>query len=502
MSSLKIAKTGYSRVFLIPGRARPDRAPSYQSCMKAGGLSQGFGDVEKIECPDPNNYGKFNEVGSIKGATERATTTLTGRYALNLASTMLEMARNGCPFDVQLHMGDCGNPSVFNDFKKAVVLEDVQITNYSTEDVGALSSDENAKVDESVDVSFKDLYEILPLSFASRAGSVVTNELIDVVVCDSISCGDCESYSTGCEKIFAISKAAGGSPSTPADLVYSLDGGANFYAHDVDTLDAAEEPTGIACLGEYVVVVASESNSLHYVDKSTITVTGDPSWTEVTTGFVATKTPLDIWSTGTRAFIVGTGGYIYMTEDPTSGVVVQDAGVATTDNLNAVHALNDNFAVAVGNNGAMVKTENGGETWTLVSPAPTGVGVHYNCVWVKSETEWIIGTADGTLYYTVDGGVNFATKSFSGSGSGVIYDVSFVNNTVGFMSHATSANRGRLFQTVDGGNSWFILPQNTGTFPLNDRLTAIATCTNDINFVVGVGLADDGADGFIVVGQD
>ena len=137
-----------------------------------------------------------------------------------------------------------------------------------------------------------------------------------------------------------------------------------------------------------------------------------------------------------------------------------------------------------------------------MSPAPTGVGVHYNCVWVKSETEWIIGTADGTLYYTVDGGVNFATKSFSGSGSGVIYDVSFVNNTVGFMSSATSANRGRLFQTVDGGNSWFILPQNTGTFPLNDRLTAIATCTNDINFVVGVGLADDGTDGFIVVGQD
>jgi hypothetical protein len=37
--------------------------------------------------------------------------------------------------------------------------------------------------------------------------------------------------------------------------------------------------------------------------------------------------------------------------------------------------------------------------------------------------------------------------------------------------------------------------------PGNDKINAIAYCPSDANFFVGVGLADDATDGFIVVGQ-
>ena len=54
--SFNPAKTAYSRVFIIDGRAQPDHEPEFQSCMKAGSLDQSCGDIEKIECPDTTPY--------------------------------------------------------------------------------------------------------------------------------------------------------------------------------------------------------------------------------------------------------------------------------------------------------------------------------------------------------------------------------------------------------------------------------------------------------------
>ena len=54
---------------------------------------------------------------------------------------------------------------------------------------------------------------------------------------------------------------------------------------------------------------------------------------------------------------------------------------------------------------------------------------------------------------------------------------------------------------LDGGNSWKLIPEKTGTMPVNDKINALAYCTSDANFIVGAGLADDAADGFIVVGS-
>jgi hypothetical protein len=107
MSDFSVAKTANTRVFLIEGGARPDHAPSYKSCLRMMAVSQGFGDIERIECPDPFNYGKFIEKAQIKGATERPTTSLEGRYPHDMLSDLMKLARKGCAFDVQLHTGAC-----------------------------------------------------------------------------------------------------------------------------------------------------------------------------------------------------------------------------------------------------------------------------------------------------------------------------------------------------------------------------------------------------------
>lgn len=489
-SRYKPASKGYSRVFLIEDRARPDHAPVYQSMFAGGSLEQAFGDITSIEIPSSRRYGDFDEIGVIRGAVERATTSITGRYAGDLASTILRITRRKCPLDVQFHFGFCTDPTIFNIFTKAVVFEDADIIKVATSEVGSLDSGGHAVIDETADVAAKDWYEIVPLNDAERGEDITTKALTDVVICDTVGCSDCGEESSGCEKIYAISLAEAGSPGTPADVVYSLDGGITWFAHDIDTLGAAEDPSGIACVGDYVVVISADSNSIHYVLRREIKAALDPVFQENTTGFVTGGAPNDIWSTGRRAFIVGANGYIYILEDPALGVEVVDAGVAVSDNLLAVHAPTDSFAVAVGENGAIARTVNGTH-WETVLPRPVGVGVNLNCVWVKSRLVWLIGTSDGRLLYTTDGGSSFTVKGFPGSGSGVVHDIAFSTPTVGYISHSTALPSGRILRTFSGGHSWVILPEGEDP-PYVQQINAIAACWEP-NFVVGVGQTGGGS---------
>jgi hypothetical protein len=471
--------------------------------MRPDAIEESIGDITPIKCPHPTRANQFVEVGSIAGERERPTTQLVGHYPRDEASLLKELSDLGCSNDIYIVIGLCEDLSVFDDDKKTLVFDSGIITNYATDPLGALSDSDNAEVNETADLSGTKWYEVLALNYARRADDIVTNEVIDVVICDNPGCGDCDDPSDGCEKIFALTTSAGGSPSTPADIVYSLDKRQTWQAVDIDTLGAAEAPNALACVGQYLVVVSNDSASLHYALLSEFTTTPSVTWTEVTTGFVAGGEPNDISSNGTTAFVVGDGGYVYKTTDPTTGVTVIDAGVAVTDNLNAVHNISDEFMVAGGDSGAVVKSENG-LTVSAVTPRPVGAGIDVLDIAIQPglEDSWWLPMSNGTLYYTVNGGVTFVQSTFSGSGAGVSRSISWSTRQVGYFSHDTAAPLGRIFKTKNGGNSWKIETVASNSIPATDRFTKIAACEFDVNFLVAVGLDDDASDGIIVVGED
>lgn len=495
------AKTAFSRIFIIEGRARPDHAPSFESCMRAGSPDQSFGDTERIECPDPDNLGQFIEVGEIQGAVERATMDLVGRYAADIASTLLRLAKRRCSADVHVHFGECSNPSAFNVFTKSLILENAKFGNWSAEDLGALGSDENAKVDETAPISASTMYEALQLSFAERCADVVVNPMEDVVICSNPSCGDCEVEDSGCDLIIAVSQSTTGSPGTGPELVYTTDKFSTVCNSDeITTLGPDDTVSGLACVGDYVVVISDSDDAAHIKLISDVRAGTAGNWTRVATGFVAAGSPNDIWSVGNFAFICGDGGYVYGMSDPTAGVTVLDAGEATTDNLNKIHAISEDRAVAVGDTDAIVFTENQA-TWTATS-GNTGTGDNLSAVWMRSNNEWQVGTDGGSFQYTLDQGANFTAVALPG---GAIYtdinDISYASDSVGYLSGTIAGPRARILRTFSGGNSWTVLPEGVGTLPLADAIEAIAACENDVNLVVGVGLADDGDDGILMVGQ-
>lgn len=486
----RIVRNDRTRVWLMEGGAGPFVTPTYEGLMKAGTPRLQKGQKTPVTNPNPDNYGEFDIIDEIAAARTNPQLTLTGRYAYEV-SKLLRIANQDCPNDVQVHIGLCEDPKSFNEgWQKILALEEATADDWGTGgDLGALNEGDRAVVDETSTLSGRRLYEILPISLAESGAVVTEREIIDIAICDRATCaGACGAGSDGCSKIFAVETFGGSSPSSLPSITYSDDGGANWTSANIDSLTGAEAPNAVACVGRNVVVISEDSESLHYAAADDI-IEGTDTWLEVTTGFNTGNGPLDIFSLGAGlTWIVGEGGYIYFSEDVTAGVEIQDAGSATVQNLNRIHGFDSENLIAVGASNAVVRTSNGGNSWGVVTgPA---VGVALQAAWMRSADEWVVGSAGGILYATRNGGRTWTTVLTIAAG--VITDVKFSTRMVGWLT-ATVGGAGRLYRTIDGGNSWYVTPEGLGAMPTNQRLNRIAICNNANHaFAGGLGTSTDG----------
>lgn len=492
-----LALASHTRVFLMEGGAGPSHPPVYKALARATSPSVPFGDTTPIRLPDPDKYGAFVNAGKIIGAADLATINLEARMTREL-SEYLRVAQAICEFDIQVHYGLCQNPLDFNGgFDKVLALGKARVTTYSTGDQGAFEPGDDAPIVETLAISLEEYYEIGKIAPEELAGTQIVQEVAGLVICDSRQCGECGIPSNGCERLFVVTKSHGGSPGLPAEVIFTEDGGSTWTETNVTTLAATEDPTGVACVGQYLVVISNESLSLHYASILDL-LEGTATWTEVTSGFVSTKGPNAIFSLGQSFnWLVGNGGYIYFADNITSAVTVQSSGGATVQNLNAIDGFDNLNLVAAGASNVVLVTDNGGQTWSLVvGPA---VGVALNAIAMLNKNTWFVGTANGKLYYTENSGRTWTEKAFPGNGAGQVRDIKFVSSMVGYMAHDTATPMGRILRTIDGGYSWYVLPESTTlSFPANDKIGRIAACSDDINVVYGGGLGDNGTDGFLV----
>lgn len=498
-----IAKKGLSRVWIIDGGAGPTVTPQFSAWASARSADKNYGKISRIETPSITERGAYDVSDEFQSGEENATLGIKLRFPLE-PSLIKKIADRKCVADIQIHTGKCTDPRDYNygwGTGKILVFERGHITSYKTSDLGSLQSGDEGSIDEDVEIAASQYYEIGPMSFAERAKTEVTNEIVSVVVCDTPSCGDCDSPSDGCQKIYAVSAPAGTSPGLLPDVVVSNDGLKTIIRTSVITTGSVtDNPKDAACVGTNLVVITKlGTGAIHYADLTQM-IYGTESWTKTSTGFVAAKgpnamdsfSPFDTW-------IVGDGGYVYYTQDPTGGVVVQDAGVATTQNLNDVDAYNTQVVVAVGDSNTVIYTTNGGATWASVTgPA---VGVNMSCVGLRSDKEWWVGTATGKLYYTKDQGQHWTEKTFTGSGAGTVKFIIWASNSVGFMSWYSGVPAGKLFRTISGGNSWYVLPDGSTTLPANNKINSLAVCKKDVNTLYAGGLASGGADGILLKGS-
>lgn len=498
----------HKRNYIQFGGPRPTNAVRYagqdaQYLVIEGVGSPEQGGVEPIWVPDPVTAGKYRLVGRKQTPPDLASASV--RMLEKHGSIPRQLSRIGCAFNLYELTGNCGDLSDFlqgwSDY--ILVYSHALVTD---KDLGTRSAWDSDEMQEDVlSVTLADIFPVGALAFGVVGETEIAREVVDVVFGSIEQCGDCGPYDEGTLRAYAITESSGAaSPGLPAELIYTLDGGATMVEQAIDGLGATADPTAIDIVGSRLVILVNSENAYYWADVNSRT--GVPgSFTKVTAGFVALKNPNDLYVAGPReVYIAGNGGYIYKATDITAGVSVINAGAATTQDLLRIDGIEEAI-VAVGRGSDVVRSINRGITFATTTTEPSSIPTDLLAVEVLSADRIWVGTDTGRKYYTVNGGETWVHQSFDGAGAGRVEDIVFVSDEVGYFSHTTNTPTARLFSTWDGGANWTRSQPRINSWPVFGRGNRIAVPRTSLgvaaNAVLVAGLSGGGTDGILVLGQ-
>lgn len=466
------------------------------SCSRAQGLTQPLGDIEWTECQDPANPGKFVSDVEIEGSP---TAPEGGVQMKKSIQNAIHTRLYRCRWDIDVRYYICDrldDPLAWESIDRVC---NAKLTQYATDDESAYQSTDDGEV--IITAPFKGepmIVHIWKLTAAMKDTDLTTESIMAIAKCQDETCaGDCGPA----EDCFLIAgtTAVAGNP----NLLVSDEAGDYWTLTPFDgtnnTPDWDNAITDLDCVGSLNVVVSEGEGAYAWA------LDVDGVWTEVAEDeegntladhpptAVAVQSPSNI-------YIVGHDGYIWKSTN--GGVSIStanggDAGDATGQDLRDVVAITDKFVVAVGDANAIVKTENAGATWTAVTGPVAQAGVRINAILGLDKNRWLLGYADGELWYTEDGGETWlqdeAITTF-----GQIYGFAECGCGRLVMVGEDLDNDGLVYENVDSGaaGKWFNhdLPAAT----IDTSLYDVVCC--DANRFVVVGEAQYGVGtGAIVV---
>lgn len=498
----------HKRIFRQPGGARPNNPVRYSGTQDqylniTGASNPVSGGISPINVPDPRRIGKYKRVGRSVEAPDFPTATVEALERHGYIPFHLSDLQ--CPQNFYILTGKCKSLDNFlagwEDY-----VEIYSAGEATDDDMGDRTAwDADDKVMGILSVTFDAIYAIGKMGFGDNATTLVDREVVAITYGNNIQCGDCGPADDGTNLIYAATRPSGvGSPGLPAELVYSVDGGAEWTNVNIDGFGANEVPLDIEVVGQYLVILGDDA-----IYHATINAgTGIPgSFTKVTTGFVAANSPTDMFvASPQEIYFSAEGGYIYKSTDIPSGVSVVSQASATSNNLYRIHGAEDGTLVAVGADSVVVRSINQGRTWATTTAEPYSIALDVYSVLVMDENRiWTGSASSGRLSYTLNGGESWSEQDFSGKGSGTVWDIIAATDEVLYFSHSTNAPDGRIFSSWNGGANWTNESprlQNLGTF---DRAMRLALPygshpTVASNNLAVAGLAGNGTDGVLLLG--
>jgi len=353
-------------------------------------------------------------------------------------------------------------------------------------------------------------YEVGKISVGQRASALTIRGTFGVAYGGTIQDASCGMPNNGDR--WTYYGHLGDGSTTPPAVVYSLQAEDGTLTEASSVLTGATNPEvgkAVVAYGNTLVVVTSLA---YYV--STLAATGIPgAWTRVTTGLITpANAPNDAYFGDQGLVIVGNGGYIYRSINLTAGVTVVNPGSATTANLTRVEGYGQTV-VAGGASGAMVRSDDGGQSWALMT-SPGAVAI--TAVAVNQNGQIFVG-AGGILYGTRNLGASYDTLTFPGSGTGTVEDIAFATNEVVYLAHTAGAGNGRLYASIFGGagtyngvSSWAAYSDTANTRILNlpgtfAQISRIAVPSNPNEYVTANNVAlagiSTGTTGMLYVGR-
>lgn len=174
---------------------------------------------------------------------------------------------------------------------------------------------------------------------------------------------------------------------------------------------------------------------------------------------------LDGDAAGHHMVIVGERGHILVSRD--AGLSWSQADVPTRATLTGVILTGEDRGFAVGHDAVILRTADGGDSWTVVFSAPDEERPLLD-VWFENPAHGIAVGAYGYFLETRDGGTTWQTRHIAAQDSHL--------NHIAAAPPArlyVAGERGALYRSDDAGRTWRQLPSPYagslfGTLPLDD----------------------------------
>ena len=161
-------------------------------------------------------------------------------------------------------------------------------------------------------------------------------------------------------------------------------------------------------------------------------------------------------------YAVGLNGTIIKTVNGGTSWTLLNSGTLT--NLKSVCFINADTGYVADANGAIIKTVNGGSTWQTLSLSSSINTIYF----VNPQVGFLVGWG-GVILKTINGGTSWTTVISGTTNS--LFSVSFPNQNTGYIA----GSNGTILKTIDGGNNWFSLSSGTTSYLYSVSFTDVDT---------------------------
>lgn len=425
--------------------------PKFVGCVDVDSLNAPGGAVNELtRCFKADGTG-WMTLDATETAPEPVTTTIT--TLIEGSANSLELVRNGLA-TLFIHQRDGGRSDSFGNWTRSWILEKLRVGD-------RVISDLAMREEDNISMMAFGISALPPLNTAfqkttGRQSVAVAEDVLDIHFCGV-------GYDLGLVGV-AVTESVTGSPADKGDVLYTLDGGVTWTPTITMPFAGAENISSVTCflIGRNTTRIVVARGSTDVANPMEIAYTdnfGATAWTAVNVGTVNGQfapgpqslfalDPYNMW-------VVAGAGYLYYSDDGGLTWTRQLSGITTVNNLWGVHFATDRVGYAVGAADTLLKTEDGGQSWTITTDN-TGVSAIISALYVIDSDHVWVGTQGGRLFYTNDGGITWVERSFRDAGAGMVTSIQFVpgSSLFGFMTHNTAAPVGTIYSTIDGGNSW------------------------------------------------
>jgi photosystem II stability/assembly factor-like uncharacterized protein len=115
-----------------------------------------------------------------------------------------------------------------------------------------------------------------------------------------------------------------------------------------------------------------------------------------------------------------------------------------------IHFVNENIGWIIGCDGAIKKSDNGGDSWILLQSRVTSD--LWDISFINDQVGWVCGS-NNTILKTNNGGESWNTLLSDSTSDKIFVALQFYDENIGWMS----SNQGEILRSVDGGSSWEIV---------------------------------------------